>query len=278
MKSKAIELTEENYYAKDTSWHYMSVSLFKDFMQCEAAALAKLKDEWQPERLPVPLLVGNYVHSYFESEESHQKFVDANSKEMISSRGKTKGQLKADFKVADAMINVLKDETVFKALYEPGQKEVIVTGDIYGYKWKGKIDSLNLDQLYFCDLKTVDDIHKKHWSSAYNKYDNFIADRGYFMQMAVYIELIKQTFGVSCQPFIFAVSKQTPPDKEAIDFNGDQDAIYMEDAMRMIEEKQEHIQRVMSGEEAPIRCDHCEYCRLTKKIELPIHASDIEIY
>lgn len=160
MKSKPIELTEENYYAKDTSCHYMSVSLFKDFMQCEAAALAKLKDEWQPERSPVPLLVGNYVHSYFESEESHQKFVDANSKEMISSRGKTKGQLKADFKVADAMINALKDETVFKALYEPGQKEVIVTGDIYGYKWKGKIDSLNLDQLYFCDLKTVDDIHK----------------------------------------------------------------------------------------------------------------------
>ena len=278
MKSKSIELTEENYYDKDTSWHYMSVSLFKDFMQCEAAALAKLKDEWQPERSPVPLLVGNYVHSYFESEESHQKFVDANSKEMISSRGKTKGQLKADFKVADAMINALKDETVFKALYEPGQKEVIVTGDIYGYKWKGKIDSLNLDQLYFCDLKTVDDIHKKHWSSTYNKYDNFIADRGYYMQMAVYIELIKQTFGVGCQPFIFAVSKQTPPDKEAIDFNGDQDAIYMEDAMRMIEENQEHIQRVMSGEEEPTRCEHCEYCRLTKKIELPIHASDIEIY
>lgn len=278
MKSKAIELTEENYYAKDTSWHYMSVSLFKDFMQCEAAALAKLKDEWQPERSPVPLLVGNYVHSYFESEESHQKFVDDNSKEMISSRGKTKGQLKADFKVADAMIDALKDETVFKALYEPGQKEVIVTGDIYGYKWKGKIDSLNLDQLYFCDLKTVDDIHKKHWSSAYNKYDNFIADRGYFMQMAVYIELIKQTFGVSCQPFIFAVSKQTPPDKEAIDFNGDQDMLYMQDAMRMIEENQEHIQKVMSGEEAPIRCNHCEYCRLTKKIELPIHASEIEIY
>ncbi len=273
-----FELTEENYYSSEASQHYMSVSLFKDFMQCEAAALATMKGEWQPERSPVPLLVGNYVHSYFESEESHQKFVDANSKEMISSRGKTKGQLKADFKVADAMINALKYETVFKALYEPGQKEVIVTGDIYGYKWKGKIDSLNLDQLYFCDLKTVDDIHKKHWSSTYNKYDNFIADRGYYMQMAVYIELIKQTFGVGCQPFIFAVSKQTPPDKEAIDFNGDQDAIYMEDAMRMIEENQEHIQRVMSGEEEPTRCEHCEYCRLTKKIELPIHASEIEIY
>lgn len=274
-----FELTEENYYSSEASQHYMSVSLFKDFMQCEAAALATMKGEWQREETTA-LSVGNYVHSYFESKEAHQKFIADKGSALMTKPNKKEpyGHLKSDFKTADAMINALKDETVFKALYEPGQKEVIVTGDIYGYKWKGKIDSLNLDQLYFCDLKTVDDIHKKHWSSTYNKYDNFIADRGYYMQMAVYIELIKQTFGVGCQPFIFAVSKQTPTDKEAIDFNGDQDAIYMEDAMRMIEENQEHIQRVMSGEEEPTRCEHCEYCRLTKKIELPIHASDIEIY
>ena len=274
-----FELTEENYYSSEASQHYMSVSLFKDFMQCEAAALATMKGEWQREETTA-LSVGNYVPSYFESKEAHQKFIADKGSALMTKPNKKEpyGHLKSDFKTADAMINALKDETVFKALYEPGQKEVIVTGDIYGYKWKGKIDSLNLDQLYFCDLKTVDDIHKKHWSSTYNKYDNFIADRGYYMQMAVYIELIKQTFGVGCQPFIFAVSKQTPPDKEAIDFNGDQDAIYMEDAMRMIEENQEHIQRVMSGEEEPTRCEHCEYCRLTKKIELPIHASDIEIY
>ncbi len=279
MKSKAIGLTEENYYDKDTSWHYMSVSLFKDFMQCEAAALATMKGEWQREETTA-LLVGNYVHSYFESKEAHQKFIADKGSALMTKPNKKEpyGHLRSDFKTADAMINALKDEQVFKALYEPGQKEVIVTGDIYGYKWKGKIDSLNLDQLYFCDLKTVDDIHKKHWSSAYNKYDNFIADRGYFMQMAVYIELIKQTFGVGCQPFIFAVSKQTPPDKEAIDFNGDQDAIYMEDAMRMIEENQEHIQSVIRGEEEPVRCNRCAYCRATKMIDLPIHACDIEIY
>lgn len=278
MKNKNIELTEQNYYNKETSWDYMSVSLFKDFMNCEAAALAKLKGEWEPERSPVPLLVGNYVHSYFESAESHEKFIKENEKEMISSRGKTKGQLKADFKVADAMINALKDEPVFKALYEPGQKEVIVTGEIFGYKWKGKIDSLNLENLYFCDLKTVDDIHKKHWSNNRGMYGNFIADRGYYMQMAIYIELIKQTFGVDCQPFIFAVSKQTPPDKEAIDFNSDNDIAEMADAMHMIEENQDHVQAVMEGKEEALRCNHCEYCRLTKKIELPVHASDIKFY
>lgn len=274
-----FELTEDSYYTPEASQHYMSVSLFKDFMQCEVATLAKLKGEWKQEEATA-LLVGNYVHSYFESKEAHQKFIADKGSALMTKPNKKEpyGHLRSDFKTADAMINALKDETVFKSLYEPGQKEVIVTGDIYGYKWKGKIDSLNLNQLYFCDLKTVDDIHKKHWSSTYNKYDNFIADRGYFMQMAVYIELIKQTFNTECQPFIFAISKQDPPDKEAIDFNSDQDILYMQDAMRMIEENQEHIQKVMSGEEAPTRCNHCEYCRLTKKIELPVHASEIEIY
>lgn len=273
MKSKEFELTEENYYSSEASQHYMSVSLFKDFMKCEAYALAKMKGEWKEEETTA-LLVGNYVHSYFESKEAHQKFLDTKGKKMVTKQGK----LRSDYRRADVMIKALEQQSRFTGLYGPGQKETIVAGNIYGYSWKGKIDSLSLENLYFCDLKTVDDIHKGHWQKESRQHENFIADRGYYMQMAVYIELIRQTFGVECQPFIFAVSKQTPPDKEAIDFNGDQDAIYMEDAMRMIEENQEHIQSVIRGEEEPARCNRCAYCRATKMIDLPIHACDIEIY
>lgn len=279
MNSKEFGLTEENYYSSEASQHYMSVSLFKDFMQCEAAALAKLKGEWKQEETTA-LLVGNYVHSYFESKEAHQKFIADKGSALMTKPNKKEpyGHLRSDFKTADAMIQALEQQPKIIGLYGPGQKEVIVTGNIYGYPWKGKIDSLSLENLYFCDLKTVDDIHKGHWQEGSRQHENFIADRGYYMQMAVYIELIRQTFGVECQPFIFAVSKQTPPDKEAIDFNGDRDALYMEDAMRMIEENQEHIQSVIRGKEEPIRCNRCAYCRATKMIDLPIHACDIEIY
>ena len=41
-----IKLTPENYHSHETDWQYMSFSLFKDFEQCEARALAKLKEDW----------------------------------------------------------------------------------------------------------------------------------------------------------------------------------------------------------------------------------------
>lgn len=268
-----FELTQENYYSSEASQHYMSVSLFKDFMKCEASALAKMKGEWKEEETDA-LLVGNYVHSYFESEEAHQKFLDTKGEKLLTKQGK----LRSDYRRADEMIQALEQQSKFTGLYMPGQKEVIVTGNIYGYPWKGKIDSLSLENLYFCDLKTVDDIHKKHWQEDSRQYENFIADRGYFMQMSVYSELIEQTFNVECQPFMFAVSKQDPPDKLAIKFTSDRSLMRMQDAMRMIEENQEHIQSVIRGEEEPIRCNRCKYCRATKMIDLPIDACDIEIF
>lgn len=276
---KAMKLTEENYYSSEASQHYMSVSLFKSFMQCEAAALATVKGEWKQEETTA-LLVGNYVHSYFESEEAHQKFIENKGSSLMTKPNKKEpyGHLRSEFKTADTMIQALKQQPRFVGLYKPGRKEVIVTGNIYGYPWKGKIDSLSLENLYFCDLKTVDDFHKGHWQKKSRQYENFIADRGYFMQMAVYVELIKQTFDVECQPFMFAVSKQDPPDKEAIKFTSDEALMRMEDSMRMIEENQEHIQSIIRGEEEPVRCNRCAYCRATKMIDLPVDACDIEIY
>ena len=35
------KLTADNYYSHETDWEYMSFSLYKDFKNCEAAALAK---------------------------------------------------------------------------------------------------------------------------------------------------------------------------------------------------------------------------------------------
>ena len=277
-----IKLTPENYYSNDTDWQYMSFSLFKDFEQCEARALAKLKEDWQPTSSPVPLLVGNYVHSYFESVESHQSFVNENRKELMTRPTKSNpdGHLRAEFKVADNMIQTLQADDMFNYFYKPGKKEVIVTGKIDGYWWKGKIDSLVLEQGYFCDLKTVDDIHKGHWNSDERRHVPFIQDREYNMQMAIYRELIKQTFDVDCQPYIFAVSKQTPPDKMAIDFNSPDgtDQYQMQDQLDKIKELQPNFWKVMTGEEAPVACGKCDYCRQMKQLKGFTHASEIEVY
>ena len=137
----------------------MSFSVFKDFEKCEAATLAKLKGDWEPTSDPKALLIGNYVHSYFESEQAHADFISANHKAMMTNPNKKEpdGHLRAEYKIADKMIKALSEDDFFNYVYAPGDKEVIVTGELFGHQWKGKIDSLCLDRGYFCDLKTVDD-------------------------------------------------------------------------------------------------------------------------
>ncbi|AEN78007.1 PD-(D/E)XK nuclease-like domain-containing protein [Ligilactobacillus ruminis] len=100
---------------------------------------------------------------------------------------------------------------------------------------------------------------------------------GYYLQMAIYTELIKQTFGVECQPFIFAVSKQTPCDHDAFSFNSEQDQEYLKEALEDVKEHQDHIADLIAGRAEPERCGHCEYCRATKQITAFTSAADIEV-
>lgn len=225
--------------------------------------------------------MGNFIHSYFQSKEAHEAFCQQpEAKKDIFKYGKPEKGMKVAYEVqAASMINALKKQSLF-SLYDAGNeknKEVIVTGNLYGHLWKGKIDSLSLDDGYFCDLKTVDDFHKGHWDPEISQKVNFIEARGYYLQMAVYQQLIYQQFGKICQPFIFAVSKQTPPDVMAIDFNSPTDSYLMEQSLQQINGDQNHFWHVMMGEEEPKRCGHCEYCRKTQKLTGFVHASDIEV-
>lgn len=266
MTKSLISLNQENYYSKKASWNYFSKSLYFEFEKCEAETLARLKDEYEPDTDIEALLVGNYVHSYFEGTEAHEKFISEHKDQLLSTRGKTKGKLKAGYKLADKMIESLDSEQLFTDVYKPGKKEVIVTGEINGIHWKGKIDSLNLDEEYFCDLKTTADINKKIWNPDQRQKQNFIEAYGYYTQIALYKELIKQTFGVECVPFIFAVSKQDPPDKAAIKFSSDDDQMLLNYYFDQLVENQQHMFDVLNGIEKPNFCGKCEYCRSVKKL------------
>ncbi len=89
-QNKQTCLTDANYYDHKTDKAFQSVSMFKSFMECEAKTMAIINDEWQPQQDPTALLVGNYVHSYFESEEAHQKFIDEHENELLTKSGKLK--------------------------------------------------------------------------------------------------------------------------------------------------------------------------------------------
>ena len=275
-----MKLRSDNYYTNDANWAFQSVSWFKKFMSCEAEALAELKGDWEPERDITPLLVGNYLHSYFESKQAHENFIEAN-KEEIKTRT---GTLRAPFQQAEKMIYALRHyyntdkkrwlvDKDFQDMYK-GRKEVIVTGEIFGVQWMGKLDCLNLQRQVFIDLKTTRNIRDKQWNQKDMMRESFIRNYNYHLQLAVYQELIKQQYGVHCRPVIMAVSKDKIPDKQGFIFESDEDQMYLENALMTIEMLQPHIEAVKNGEEVPKRCGTCDYCRATRGTTL-MNASDL---
>ena len=128
--SDLIALTPENYYSQEANMQYVSVSQYKDFngttgkLGCEAYAMAKLRGEVE-EVSTTPLLVGSYVDAYFEGT---LPTFSAQHPEIFSSRGKTAGELKAEYKQASAMIDRAEKDKVFMQ-YMAGDKQVIMTGE-----------------------------------------------------------------------------------------------------------------------------------------------------
>ncbi len=265
---KQISLNRDNYYDRTTDVLYQSPTFFKKFLSCEAETMAEINGEYKPPIDNKALLVGNYLHSYFESLEAHQQFIDEHKKEMFSKR-KPFGLL-SDYKKADGMIDTLKNDSNFKKLYQ-GQKETIVTGQIDGVSWKGKIDCLNLDRGYFIDLKTTQDIHKRYWNTKDREWESFIAHWNYQLQMYVYQQLIYQTFGVMCEPYIVAVSKEKVPGKAIVSISDKR----LQEAEYQIDEVQEHIEDVKNGIVKPTRCERCDYCKSTATLNDIVDMDDL---
>ena len=59
-----MKLTAENYYSQEANEQFFSVSQYKDFMKCEAMALAKIRGQYRQPSTRA-LLVGSFVDSYF---------------------------------------------------------------------------------------------------------------------------------------------------------------------------------------------------------------------
>ena len=267
-----MDLLGKDYYSVDSARRYWSISQYKRFRECEARALAELEGEWEDQRDNTALLVGNMVHSYFESPEAHKKFMDENADAMISKAGKTKGQLKADFLVGQRMIERLEADSQFMDYYV-GQKEVAVTGEIEGVEFKGKIDCLNVEKGYFVDIKTTkSDIDSMVWvqdeASGRNIQVRWFEAWGYVLQMAAYKKMLKEQSGKEITPVIYSVTQESTPDTRAIVFQSQEKLDYELSELSMLIK---HLDDVKKGKEEAKPCGHCEYCKtkaLSQRVEV----------
>lgn len=274
---KIEKLTDKNYYS-DKNW--LSNSRFKEYQKCQARAYAVDNGLWVEERDETPLLLGNYVHSYFESEKAHDDFLKENREKLLAKSGKNKGGLKSEFVIGDKMIQSLDGDEGFNRLYhgifgDEVKKEMIVYGEIEGVPVKGKLDSVNLSRGYFVDLKTMKSIYSEEWNSDLKKRVpasvNNILGFGYHGQLGLYRELLKQMTGKDFRPLIVAVSKESTPDKEIIKI----DEEWLEEGLQNIKDNISEVWSVIQGEQEPKKCGHCDYCRSQKKLGALISLNDL---
>lgn len=262
-----LELNQNNYFSIEADREYFSVSQFKNWVKCQAATLAKINGEFE-ESYGKALIVGSYTHAAFESDEIFAAFNEENHSEIFNSRG---GKY-ADFKTADAMIETLKSDK-FSMFAMEGEKEIIMTAELFGVKWKAKIDSINHSRNTFTDLKTTRSLSQRYWSNKYGKYVSFVEAWDYVLQMAMYREIIHQNTGNYYSPYVVAVTKEDPPDKAVLHFDDTRFQFELDYVEHMIE----RFMQAKSGAVEPTRCETCTYCRQTKQLKGTIEVGELLI-
>lgn len=251
-----MAVNKYNYFSKNNNRKYCGSSQFKSFMRCSASAVAELNEEHERE-MTTALLVGSYVDAWFEGTLDEFK---AEHPEVF----KKDGTLKAEYLQADEIIARVQRDELFME-FMSGRKQVIKTGYIEGIPFKIKIDSYHKGKM-IVDLKVVKDF-KPIYDEDEGCYLDFIRYWGYDIQAAIY----QAVEGNNLPFFICAVTKEKTPDLKVIQIP----QAWIDNAMEIVKHNVEMIDMIKHGEIPPIRCEHCDYCKATKKLSRVVSAEEL---
>lgn len=252
-----MNLTKRNYFTRKANREFMSVSQFKAFEKCPAAAMAEINGKYQREKT-TSLLVGSYVDSYFEG--TLKTFIRQNPEVF-----KRDGTLKAEYIQAEAIIQRIMQDKLFSE-YMSGQKQIIMTGTINGVKVKIKIDSLLPDKIV--DLKIMKDFESVYvpergslpWFEAWE----------YDLQGAVYQEIVRQNTGLLLPFHLAAATKEKVTDIDIVHIGQN----HLDFAFERVNSNIAMYDAIKKGIIAPERCEKCEYCKTTKVLTEPTEADE----
>lgn len=265
-KNDEFVITAENYYSDECNKRYMSVHQYLDFVGhmgvhgCEKRAMAMLKGEYKKET-STAMLVGSYVDSYFEG--SLDQFKKENPEIFTQ-----KGELKSNFKQAEEMIARAEKDAKFMS-YMSGEKQVIMTGYLFGCDWKIKIDSYIPDKA-IVDLKTTADLHRA-WRVQDYGYASVAEYWGYTLQMAVYQKIVEINTGKKLPCILAFITKEDSPELKLCYI----DQMTLDHSLNEIEMNMSSVLMVKNGEVEPIPCGKCDYCKATEPVEEVINIADL---
>ena len=244
-----MELTEQNYYENHS---YMSASLFKDFMKCPACAMAKLSDEWQPEKSDA-LLLGSYVdESLTGTPESQREFLQKHEKDIFK---KTGGKY-AEFVKADETVERVKKQPLMMK-YLSGEHQIIMTGEIAGVPFKIKMDSYREGE-FIADLKYMKSLRSP------NLFENIVSYWGYDIQGAIYREIVRQNTGKTLPFYLVMATKESPAHVAVCEIAPEN----LDRALEVVKANVGKYWQIKNGEIPAKRCEEydCQYC--TETVEL----------
>lgn len=256
-----MNLTKRNYFSRKANREFMSVSQFKSFEKCPAAAMAELNGKYKREKTTA-LLVGSYVDSYFEGT---LKAFQRQNPEIF----KRDGTLKAEYIQANAIIERIERCKLFMK-YLSGESQVIMTGNICGVPVKIKVDSLHPDKIV--DLKIVKDF-ENIWDSEKGSVPWFDF-WGYDLQGAVYQEIVRQNTGKRLPFYLAAATKEKTTDIDIVNVS----QYYLDFAFDRFQSNVEMFDAMKKKIIEPDRCEKCEYCKNTKVITAPTEAEEFYLF
>lgn len=245
-----VELTEQNYFSNEMNMKYTGSSQIKSFLSCEGRTLAELNGEWE-EPTSDAMLVSSYI------DESISGTLD-NFKEQNPQIFTQKGELKAQYKIAEKVLEQINNDPMFSK-YVNGDHQKIMTGEISGVPVKIKIDSYFKDKL-IVDLKAMKNLDLI-WNEETKQKENFIEMYGYLTQAALYQEIVRQNTGKQL-PFIIAVcTKQEYSERALLSIPKEELDLKLE----FLKNYLPHIQELKEGKIEPTSCGKCNYCLSKKK-------------
>lgn len=255
-------LSEENYYTTDANKLFCSASQYKDFFGCPmipgcpARAMSTINGEYEPETTKA-LLIGSILDALWEGARSDELAV--RFPECVSTRGATKGELKAEFKQAIQLYERTYKDEKFRT-YMSGEKQTIMTGEIGGLPFKIKMDSF-IDGKAIVDLKTTENADpdfRLYIKDSGERLPFYLA-WGYHTQLAIYREIVRQNTGSKLECYIAAVDKKSHPKPILINM----ESKLLDGELETIKRSAESILDFKSGKREAYRCDRdgCDFCR-----------------
>lgn len=246
-------LTAANYHSVQANNEFWSVSLFKAFDKCESSGLAQVRGQYEREETDA-LLIGSYVDAYFSGE--LDEFIKVNGDKMF----KKNGELYAKFDHANDIIDAVEAQPLMMEFLK-GEKQTIMTADLFGVPWKIKMDVFNGERIV--DLKCVKDFESLY-KEGFGRV-SWIEYWGYDIQGAIYQKVVELNTGKKLPFYIVAVTKEKVPDVAVIEIP--QHVLDM--ALDVVAAKIDRFDLIKTGDIDPEGCGRCDYCKKSKLLTAP---------